>query len=1260
VSLVYSIQQLTLFSNSYFSPFLPLPHFFLTSSFLLYSACAQDDGNLTVFRRDHTASFPEDRWTTKGIVFKSMVSEYGFNIKSLSWDPKNEFLAVGFQNGDVSILDTAGLLFRQVAYITAAKSMDASVPIDSVIELPFAWHPSGSILAIASDADVSIYERSTLFTKAYPISPPSAIVATSTSSNALCWSPNGRFLSSADSARGLTIWDFSSIGDSPDRPLLVNIMKIGGRVIGEDETPIDSAAAITFISWTQDGNTLAYSDFDGNIGAAKMKFLTKASGSAIEPLKTPFSWPIKSDTVIVEDTITTAATTEQGETTQLQDQDITNDTNETEKVKVIAPTTTAAVASSATTKKQLTLVASKFVDEVTLSQQLPSHDDLALLALQQQTTTHDGQNNLLRSIAPVKGAVEVGAREEDDDNDTLLTQKRVEVRETTTTAIDFDANEANLTLEKNNLGFKDAEDGISGLVPFSRPLLGERESVRNVEFTADDFRKMLKAEMRLILSSVDKQHGLLQPQAAFQSGSTPFIGSSRRSPRRYLAWNSIGSITSRKEPGQNIIDVDFTDAQMHRAMHFTDMYGFTLATLNESGVLYASPFIPSDSGNDGQAGLLKFVPIGSHYGIGNEWVLHFTVNNIRALSSNLPKKTGLSVSTFIKTKMKALALQAADEMDIVNEDEEKDEDQDEDSKGENDEVEIDTSSIAESPVAVALGDGFAVAATDRQMLRFIRTGGIQDAVMLVPGAVVTVAAKGALCAVAYHRSTPSENTQRISVDVYIYTPISFSSSSITSFSSLSSSTTPADPAASFTGAPRLLRTVDLPLRPETMLQWFDFSSNGILMAHTTGGTLMALQPAQNWAWSAICDTTLAFGAGKKTKKISNDKCWPVHVSVCSSEALEQASAPGQASSFSSFHELSCMPKGAHVPLLHGCLLKGQQVHPNVSTPKPIVTPVALHVPLLECANVENATFDNSFVRSESLRAHRLWCESVGLSSEKGAVQTALHTAMTTAAANARGHVVLNTIEATKEVLRNSFFAGVEEEKALDRSVLRMVSAACNSRLDARATQLACRLNGVKAFNQATKMAGFTDRNAVNERIVQIMTVKKAAADAAAAQATSSKLQIPLATQAPVSIAPPTITTPPPQVSSSSSSSSLAPSTLPTTSNRSASSQAYSDAITSSNSAIMSNISAPIVVPITSSIASRPFAKKTSTLSSPTRNVNNKRGLESLAMESPARVGGGGGGGSSGISNAVIQPFLARSSSFATEERTKKKLKESKQ
>ena len=1045
----------------------------------------------------------------------------------------------------------------------------------------------------------------------------------------------------------------------------------------EDGETFDSAAAVTSIAWTQDGHTLVYADYDGNIGAAKMKFLFKGGASAVEPLKVAFSWPLTMDNAtasaamedeVVEKDATegekvtsasakapstrTAATEGEGDTQLLGAQSDVDDED------MNASSSSAAAADAIRSVQppkeaaKKTIVASKFVDEEMALSQLPLHD-ASTFALQRQPEKPSVEGRIVKDKEEVEEEEAAIAAALIRPGPPLSTKKKEKKEDSGDNTDTFDGIEANLTLEKNNLGFRDAEDGVSGLVPFSRPLLGEKESTHQVEFTREDFKSMLEAEMRLILKNVDKQHGFWRPQAAFQSGSSPFMGSSRRSPRRYLAWNSIGSITSRKEPGQNIIDVDFADSQMHRAIHFNDPYGFTMATLSESGVLYAAPFVPSDSGSDGQAAMIKFFPIGTHYGTGNEWIFSFPVNNAKIFAKDLPIKATLSASSFVKSK-----ISASDELAL--EDEDKDEDPDEVDKSSDEDNEVDSSIAAESPVAVALGDGFAVAATDRQMLRFVRTGGIQDAVMLVPGAVVTVAAKGALCAVAYHRSTPSEKTQRIAVDVYIYSPVLIPSSSSSSSSS-----------ASYTGAPRLLKTVDLPLRPDTMLQWFDFSSNGILMAHTTGGTLMSLQPAQNWAWTAVCDTSIAFSAGKKTRKGSNDKCWPVHVSVCSAEAFEQqqqsiaaaASSSGSSGSSSSAamtQDLSCMPSGAHIPLLHGCLLKGRQVHPNVSTPKPLVTPIALQVPLLDGANHENTFFDSSFVKAESLRAHRQWCDSMGLSSDKGAVVTSVFTAMTTAAAKGRGRAVPDAIEGTKDVLLASWRAGNEEAKALDKCVLRMVHSACSNQLDVRATQLASRLTGAKAATRASQLASLSSRNAVHERIIQIMLIKKNAAEALAQAAVAAPLAVAAAAAPPPppQVSAPVIATPPPQASSSSSL--VAPSTLPTTSSRSSpTSQSYEDTAMSSNSgsaAAGQSSSSSSSTTSSSSLASRPFAKKTNNLSSPSRNVNNKRGLESLAAESPARVvdrGKGGGGAGAATGGALFQPLLARQSSFAEEERSKR-------
>jgi len=284
---------------------------------------------------------------------------------------------------------------------------------------------------------------------------------------------------------------------------------------------------------------------------------------------------------------------------------------------------------------------------------------------------------------------------------------------------------------------------------------------------------------------------------------------------------------------------------------------------------------------------------------------------------------------------------------------------------------------------------------------------------------------------------------------------------------------------------------------------------------------------------------------------------------------------------------------------------------------------------------------------------------MGLSSDKGAVVTSVFTAMTTAAAKGRGHAVPDAIEGTKDVLLASWRAGNEEAKALDKCVLRMVHSACSNQLDVRATQLASRLTGAKAATKASQLASLSSRNAVHERIIQIMLIKKNAAEALAQATAAAPLAVAAAAAAPPppisQVSAPVIATPPPQPSSSSSL--VAPSTLPTTSSRSSpTSQSYEDTAMSSNSgsaaAGQSSSSSSSSSTTSSSLASRPFAKKTNNLSSPSRNVNNKRGLESLAAESPARVVDRGKG-AAGAGGALFQPLLARQSSFAEEERSKR-------
>ena len=85
----------------------------------------------------------------------------------------------------------------------------------------------------------------------------------------------------------------------------------------------------------------------------------------------------------------------------------------------------------------------------------------------------------------------------------------------------------------------------------------------------------------------------VKPQAPFQPGSTPRDDSRRR----FLAWNSVGSIVSREEDTFSSIEIDFADKAANRTVRITDHYGFTMAALGTQGVVFASPMQRADDGD---------------------------------------------------------------------------------------------------------------------------------------------------------------------------------------------------------------------------------------------------------------------------------------------------------------------------------------------------------------------------------------------------------------------------------------------------------------------------------------------------------------------------------------------------------------------------------------------------------------------------------------------------------------------------------------
>ncbi|KAL6175383.1 hypothetical protein ACLB2K_052024 [Fragaria x ananassa] len=75
-------------------------------------------------------------------------------------------------------------------------------------------------------------------------------------------------------------------------------------------------------------------------------------------------------------------------------------------------------------------------------------------------------------------------------------------------------------------------------------------------------------------------------QEAFQPGATPV----QPGKRRFLCYNMLGAITTMEYEGYSHIEIDFHDTSRGpRVPSMTDHFGFTMASLNENGCVFANP-----------------------------------------------------------------------------------------------------------------------------------------------------------------------------------------------------------------------------------------------------------------------------------------------------------------------------------------------------------------------------------------------------------------------------------------------------------------------------------------------------------------------------------------------------------------------------------------------------------------------------------------------------------------------------------------------
>lgn len=112
-------------------------------------------------------------------------------------------------------------------------------------------------------------------------------------------------------------------------------------------------------------------------------------------------------------------------------------------------------------------------------------------------------------------------------------------------------------------------------------------------------------------------------QEAFQPGVTPV----QSGKRRFLCYNMLGCITTMEHDGYSHIEIDFHDTgRGPRVPAMTDYFGFTMASLNENGSVFANP-----CKGDKNMSTLIYRPFKT-WANNSEWSMRFEEEEVRAVA----------------------------------------------------------------------------------------------------------------------------------------------------------------------------------------------------------------------------------------------------------------------------------------------------------------------------------------------------------------------------------------------------------------------------------------------------------------------------------------------------------------------------------------------------------------------------------------------------------------------------------------------------
>ncbi|XP_078443316.1 transducin family protein / WD-40 repeat family protein isoform X2 [Wolffia australiana] len=150
---------------------------------------------------------------------------------------------------------------------------------------------------------------------------------------------------------------------------------------------------------------------------------------------------------------------------------------------------------------------------------------------------------------------------------------------------------------------------------------GEEDDLLHAIESREKRRSKRRTEARESSRALKPKDVILQ--AAFQPCSTP----EQSGKRRFLCYNMLGTVTTMENEGYAHIEVDFHDTgRGSRVPAMTDFFGFTMASLNESGSVFANPCRGEKS-----TSTLLYRPFSS-WANNSEWSMRFEAEEVKVVA----------------------------------------------------------------------------------------------------------------------------------------------------------------------------------------------------------------------------------------------------------------------------------------------------------------------------------------------------------------------------------------------------------------------------------------------------------------------------------------------------------------------------------------------------------------------------------------------------------------------------------------------------